>query len=199
MRSWLATAALASAAIATFAGHGAGSPDAPHARAPISSRFGGARHEAAEARALQRYLARVEPIRAGVNRLLDGADPVLARYGRHRLGSHAAADEVRRLERRFAGYAGAVRRLAPVPRRLARAHRAYARTYLLEDAYLRALAAAIPSRRFGLLPRTEEAQRRAIVAWRRRLEAVAARLGVRLPAYVQVAGRGEIAPSPVGR
>jgi hypothetical protein len=69
---------------------------------------------------------------------------------------------------------------------------------VLEDAYLRALLAAIPSRDFGSLPNTQAAQRAAIVAWRRRLEEQAERLEVRLPADVQVAGRGEIAPSPFG-
>jgi hypothetical protein len=69
---------------------------------------------------------------------------------------------------------------------------------VLEDAYLRALVAALPRRDFGSLPRTQDAQRAAIVAWRHRLEAVAERIGVRLPADIQIAGRGEIAPSPFG-
>jgi len=85
-----------------------------------------------------------------------------------------------------------------VPSRLAAAQRAYAHTYDLEDAYLRALVAAIPGRDFDSLPRTAEAQRRAIVIWRRRLEGEAERAGVILPQDIEVAGRGEIAPSPLG-
>jgi hypothetical protein len=81
---------------------------------------------------------------------------------------------------------------------LALAHRRYAHAYLLEDAYLRALAKALPSRRFGALPSTARRQRAAIVAWRVRLEAAAGRLGVALPADLEQAGRGEIAPSPRG-
>jgi hypothetical protein len=102
------------------------------------------------------------------------------------------------LERRFAGYGKAIAEVRPVPRELSAVQRAYARTYVLEDAYLRALVAAIPSRDFGSLPDTQAAQRAAIVSWRRHLEAVARRLGVRLPADVQIAGRGEIAPGPFG-
>jgi hypothetical protein len=78
------------------------------------------------------------------------------------------------------------------------AQRAYSHTYVLEDNYLRAMVAAIPERAFASLPHTEDVQRRAIVAWRLRLHAVADRLGVSLPADVEVAGKGEIAPSPLG-
>jgi hypothetical protein len=102
------------------------------------------------------------------------------------------------LERRFAGYREAIAEVRPVPPELVAAQRAYVHTYVLEDAYLRALIAAIPGRDFGSLPNTQAAQRAAIASWRRQLEAVARRLGVQLPADVQVAGRGEIAPSPFG-
>lgn len=85
-----------------------------------------------------------------------------------------------------------------MPSGLAVAHRAYAHTYLLEDAYLRALVRATPQRRFASLPRTEDAQRAAILAWRHRLEAMADRLDMRLPADVRIAGEGEIVPSPLG-
>jgi hypothetical protein len=69
---------------------------------------------------------------------------------------------------------------------------------VLEDAYLSALAAALPERRFDDLPHTQNRQRAAIVGWRIQLEVLAQRLGVRLPADLQAAGRGEIAPSPSG-
>ena len=64
--------------------------------------------------------------------------------------------------------------------------------------YLSALTAAIPEREFDDLPKTQDAQRAAVIAWRTRLEVVAAGLGVQLPADLQQAGRGEIAPSPFG-
>ncbi len=185
---WRAAAAL-SAAIAVLAGCGSAStstgPDHPE-------------REASRASAVERYLGRVEPIRLGVNRLLDRAEPILRRYRRHRLGGRAAQRRMRRLERRFARYTARIRRLRPVPVELARAQRAYAHTYVLEDAYLRALTTAIPTRGYADLPRTQAAQRAAIVAWRTRLEALADRLDMRLPADVQLAGRGEIAPSPGG-
>ena len=57
---------------------------------------------------------------------------------------------------------------------------------------------ALPDRDFEALPATQSRQRAAIIAWRIRLEVVAGRLGMRLPADLEVAGRGEIAPSPLG-
>jgi hypothetical protein len=47
---------------------------------------------------LEAYLAQVEPIRVAVNRLLDGADPILAAYGEHRLSTRVAQ---RRIDRRW--------------------------------------------------------------------------------------------------
>ncbi len=85
-----------------------------------------------------------------------------------------------------------------VPAPLRGAQRAYAHTYVLEDAYLSALVSALPDRDFEALPATQSRQRAAIIAWRIRLEVVAGRLGMRLPADLEVAGRGEIAPSPLG-
>jgi hypothetical protein len=78
------------------------------------------------------------------------------------------------------------------------AHASYAHTYVLEDSYLSALTAALPSREFGDLPQRADRQRAAIIAWRIRLEVLANRLGVTLPRDLQQAGRGEIAPSPEG-
>ena len=155
--------------------------------------------EPASAKAqLQAYVARVEPIRLQVNRLLDRADPTLSAYGDHRLGAAAAQQRIEALERRFAAYAVRIAALHPVPPALRAAQASYAHTYVFEDAYLSALAAAIPERQFDDLPDTQSQQRAAIVAWRIRLEVLADRLGVRLPADLQAAGRGEIAPSPSG-
>jgi hypothetical protein len=140
----------------------------------------------------------VEPIRLGVNRLLDRADPILSAYHEHRLGPNGAQEGMAALERRFAAYAVKIAALRPLPPALRAVHRAYAHTYVLEDSYLSALSAAIPERDFADLPDTQARQRAAIIAWRIRLQVVADRAGARLPADIQVAGRGEIAPSPVG-
>jgi NAD-dependent oxidoreductase involved in siderophore biosynthesis len=144
------------------------------------------------------YLARVEPIRLQVNRLLDRADPTLSAFGEHRLGAGVAQGRIEDLERRFAPYVVKIAALAPVPAALRSAQASYAHTYVLEDAYLSALAAALPEREFDDLPDTQSQQRASIIAWRVRLEVLASRLGVRLPADIQAAGRGEIAPSPSG-
>jgi hypothetical protein len=159
---------------------------------------GGANSASTGSAALRRYLAQVEPIRLAVNKLLDGADPTLLAYGRHRLSSSGAERRISALERRFAAYIVQINGLTSAPAPLRAAQRAYAHTYILEDAYLSALATAIPSRSFDNLPRTQDAQRVAIIAWRTRLQVVADRLGVRLPPDIQAAGRGEIAPSPLG-
>jgi hypothetical protein len=140
----------------------------------------------------------VEPIRRAVDRLLERADPILRRYDLHQLGARRTQRRIGNLEHRFALYTTRIGGLTPVPAGLAAMHRRYAHAYLLEDAYLRALANALPSRRFGALPRTARRQRAAIVAWRVRLEAAAGRLGVALPSDLEQAGRGEIAPSPRG-
>jgi hypothetical protein len=179
-----ATIAAVALAIVALAGCGAGS--------------GGTQAKASQELALEGYLAKVEPIRLAVNRLLARADPILTAYSRHRLGTREAERQMNSLEGRFAAYTVQINRLGPVPAALAVAQHAYAHTYILEDAYLSALAAAIPSRSFDNLPKTQDAQRAAIIAWRTRLQIVADRLGMRLPSDLQVAGRGEIAPSPQG-
>ncbi len=102
------------------------------------------------------------------------------------------------LEHQFAAYTVQINGLSPVPAELSAAQRSYAHTYILEDAYLSALVAAIPDRSFDDLPDTQDAQRAAIIGWRTRLEVLADRLGVQLPSDIGVAGRGEIAPSPMG-
>jgi hypothetical protein len=159
---------------------------------------GGADRPSTAPGAVQAYVARVEPIRLGVNRLLDRADPILAGYRERRLGKRQAQARIAALERRFAAYATRIAALRPVPAALANVQRAYAHTYVLEDSYLSALAAAVPEREFEDLPATQPRQRAAIIAWRIRLEVLARRLGIRLPADLQRAGRGEIAPSPLG-
>src|SRR2546421_2239185 len=149
-------------------------------------------------RALISYVQRVEPIRLAVNRLLDQADPILEGYRRHRLSPKEAGRRFDRLERRFAGYTERIAAIEPANAVLAHLPRPYAHTYVLEDAYLSALAGALPEQRFDHLPDTKARQRAAIIEWRTRPTPLAARTGARLPADLQRAGRGEIAPSPGG-
>lgn len=74
----------------------------------------------------------------------------------------------------------------------------HAHTYILEDSYLSALTTGLGERDLDELPKTQAAQRTAIIEWRTGLTVLARRLGVVLPADLQAAGRGEIAPSPDG-
>jgi hypothetical protein len=159
---------------------------------------GAADRPASAGGSVEAYLRSVEPIRLGVNRLLDRADPILSAYRDHRLGSRETQRRMAALERRFAAYARRIAALPAIPDSLRTAHRAYAHTYVLEDSYLNALVAALPDRQFEDLPATQSRQRAAIIGWRIRLEVVARRLGIRLPRDLQAAGRGEIAPSPLG-
>lgn len=160
---------------------------------------GGHPSSRADARAtFAAYLAKVERVRLPVNRLLDDADPILSAYRERRIGPAEAQRRMGALERRFAAYERQIAAVRPVPVEMRAAQAAYAHTYVLEDAYLRALTAALPSRDYSHLPHTAEAQRATVAVWRRRLEAVAAKLGVSLPADIRIAGRGEIAPSPTG-
>lgn len=147
---------------------------------------------------LTAYVSRVEPIRLQVNRLLNQADPTLSALGDGRLPTAAAQRRLGQMERRFAAEAVKIAAVGPVPEPLRAAQRAYAHTYVLEDSYLSALVAALPDRTFDELPNTQSRQRAAITAWRIALEVQAHRLGMRLPADLQAAGRGEIAPSPTG-
>jgi hypothetical protein len=148
--------------------------------------------------ALRSYLHAVEPIRLGVNDLLEGADPILESYRTHQLTGDQTAAAMDTLERRFASYTVEINALTPSNRALARLHAPYAHTYILEDAYLSALAAALPGGDFSTLPNTQAAQRAAIIEWRTRLEVISRQNHTPLPADLQQAGRGEIAPAVSG-
>ena len=159
---------------------------------------GGSAPRPSDRQALSAYVGRIEPLRHGVNELLDGADPILGGYRDGRLSATATQHGLRRIEHRFAHYEAGVAAVRPVPPDLIAAQRAYAHTYVLEDAYLRALIAAVPGRRWNQLPRFEARQRRVLVAWRNALAIEAARVDVPLPDDIQIAGGGEITPSPLG-
>jgi hypothetical protein len=147
---------------------------------------------------LRSYLTAVEPIRLSVNDLLEGADPILDGYRAHHLSGAQAAVAMGRLEQGFAGYMVDINELQPSDGNLAAINAPYAHTYILEDAYLNALVAALPTGDFSGLPDTQSEQRDAIIEWRVQLEVLAQRLSVVLPQDLQQAGRGEIAPSVSG-
>ncbi len=148
---------------------------------------------------MRAYLRAIEPLRTEVNRLLDGADPILLSYSEHRMSAADTQRKMHRLERRFVPYVNAIGALRSVPPDLSAAQKAYAHTYVLEDRYLRALISALPRRQWGRLPNTEARQRWTIVAWRDAVAREAARVHVPLPHDIQIAGTGEITPSPEGK
>ena len=148
--------------------------------------------------ALEDYVAKVQPIRLGINELLDKADPILEGYREGDLSAKQAQRGIERIERGAAGYAVRIAAIEDVPEEMREAQAAYAHTFVLQDTYLSALAAALPTRAFDELPHFQNAQRAAIIAWRTRLQVLADRWGAKLPANLQVAGRGEISPAPTG-
>ncbi len=152
--------------------------------------------EAVPRAAIERYLGEVEPTRLGVNALLEGADPILR--ARERTGARVAAARMGQLERRFAGYAVRIAAVEPANAKLRALNAPYAETYVFEDAYLSALASGLADGSLEDLPNTQDAQRDAIIRWRIALTVLADKVRAPLPADLQQAGRGEIAPSPGG-
>jgi hypothetical protein len=149
-------------------------------------------------KALEDYVAKVEPIRLGINELLDRADPILGAYADGKIDAAEAKRRMGKLEGREAAYAVQIAEVEPVPDELRAVHDAYAHTFVLQDTYLSTLVAAIPDRQFDELPHFQDQQRATIIAWRTRLHVLADKLGAKLPADLQQAGRGEISPSPTG-
>lgn len=146
--------------------------------------------------AIEQYLGEVEPIRLAVNRLLEGADPILSAFEERGIGSGQAARRMGELERRFAAYTVAIAAVNPPSAQLRALNAPYAETYVLEDAYLSALVAGLAEREVSNLPNTQAAQRAAIIQWRTNLTVLAQAAHASLPADLQQAGRGEIAPFP---
>jgi hypothetical protein len=143
-------------------------------------------------------MRQIEPIRLAVNRLLSTADPTLEAFGDHRITGPQAARRIGALERRFAAYTVEVTAIQPRTAMLRSLHAEYAHTYILEDAYLSALVTGLAERHLNGLPDTQATQRAAIIAWRTGLTVLAQQTSTPLPADLQQAGRGEIAPSPGG-
>jgi hypothetical protein len=157
-----------------------------------------ATRQRAQRAAIERYLGEVEPIKLAVNALLDGADPILDALHDRRIGPDEAARCMGRLEQRFSAYAVDIAAVDPSTVQLRALNVGYANTYVFEDAYLSALVAGLADGELGDLPNTQAAQRAAIIRWRIDLTVLARATGAPLPADLQQAGRGEIAPSPNG-
>jgi hypothetical protein len=148
--------------------------------------------------AIERYMGEVEPIRLAVNKLLEGADPILEAFHDRRITPSEAARRMGQLERRFAAYAVDIAAVEPPTAQLRALNAPYANTYVYEDAYLSALVAGLADDELTNLPNTQAAQRAAIIRWRIGLTVLASAADAPLPADLQQAGRGEIAPSPNG-
>jgi hypothetical protein len=170
--------------IAALAGCGSGG----HTQAPSPS----------QRTALARYLRQVEPVRLSVNRLLNQADPILVAFRRHKISHVVAAQRMGVLERRFADDAVEIAAIRPATAQLRALHALYAHTYVLEDAYLNALVAGLHADKLDNLPNTQNDQRAAIIQWRFGITVLARRVRLSLPADLQQAGRGEVAPSVGG-
>lgn len=145
--------------------------------------------------AIERYLDEVEPIRLAVNRLLEGADPILGAFEAKRIPPREAARRMGKLELRFASYTVDVAALDPPSPRLHALNASYAAIYVLEDSYLSALVSGLASDKLDGLPDTQSTQRAAIIRWRTELSVLARATHTPLPADLQQAGRGELAPS----
>ncbi|HEY4894994.1 MAG TPA: hypothetical protein VII01_02805 [Solirubrobacteraceae bacterium] len=143
-------------------------------------------------------MGEVEPIRLAVNKLLGGADPILGAFHDRRVSPSEAARRMGQLEQRFAAYAVDIAAVDPPTAQLRALNGGYANTYVLEDAYLSALVAGLADDKLTDLPNTQAAQRAAIIRWRIGLTVLARATDAGLPADLQHAGRGEIAPSPNG-
>jgi hypothetical protein len=152
----------------------------------------------AQRSAIELYLGEVEPIRLAVNRLLEGADPILDAFHDRRISPGEAARHMGQLEQRFAGYAVDIAAVDPSTAQLRALNAGYANTYVFEDAYLSVLVAGLADGELTDLPNTRAAQRAAIIRWRIGLTVLAHAADAPLPADIQQAGRGEIAPSPNG-
>lgn len=161
----------------------------------VGSTSGAAGVSAPELRA---YVQEIEAIRLPVNDLLNGADPILDAYHDKTITPAVASSRMGALEQRFATYLLDVNAIDPSNPELAKLHAPYAHTYYDEDNYLSTLASDLDEGDFDNLPDTQDAQRLAIIEWRTELEILARQTGVGLPADLQQAGRGEIAPTPDG-
>jgi hypothetical protein len=133
-----------------------------------------------------------------VNALLQGADPIIDGFREHTRTDGQSAAKMGALEESFADYTAEMAEVQPSDPALAAINTPYAHTFILEDSYLNALVNGMAEDDVDDLPDTQSDQRAAIIEWRVQLEVLGKRLGVALPADLQQAGRGEIAPSVSG-
>ena len=138
--------------------------------------------------AIERYMHEVEPIRLAVNKLLEGADPILSAYHERLISPRQASLRMGILERRFAAYTVDMAAIAPATAQLRTVNAPYAHTYILEDSYLSALTTGLAERDLDSLPDTQSEQRSAIIQWRTGLTVLARAADAPLPADLQ-AGR----------
>src|SRR5262249_51250685 len=141
---------------------------------------------AEQRQALEDYVAAVQPIRLGINEVLDRADPIMSAYADRRISAREAKRRMGAIEARVAQYAVQIAEVGPVPDELRAVHAAYAHVFILQDTYLSTRVAAIPSREFDELPHSQDQQRAAIIAWRTRLQVLADRWDATLPANLQI-------------
>jgi hypothetical protein len=130
--------------------------------------------------------------------LLQGADPIIDGFREHTRTDGQSAAKMGALEESFADYTAEMAEVQPSDPALAAINTPYAHTFILEDSYLNALVNGMAEDDVDDLPDTQSDQRAAIIEWRVQLEVLGKRLGVALPADLQQAGRGEIAPSVSG-
>src|SRR3954463_13836204 len=78
--------------------------------------------------ALEEYVGAVQPIRLGINELLDKADPILEGYNEGELNAAQAKRRMGRLEGGVADYAVRIAEVEPVPEEMRAAQDSYAHT-----------------------------------------------------------------------
>jgi hypothetical protein len=188
------TLASAAAALAIVTGFAAGCASSGSGHAGST----GTAPPVVSAAELRSYVQQVEAVRLPVNALLERADPILEAAHDKKISPAVASGRMSTLEQEFADYTTQINALEPSNPTLAKLNAPYAHTYIYEDAYLATLASDLSGGDFDNLPDTQGAQRLAIIEWRTQLEILAKKAGVTLPADIQEAGRGEIAPSPEG-
>jgi hypothetical protein len=107
--------------------------------------------------AIERYLGEVQPIRLAVNKLLEGADPILEAFHDRHITPEQAARRMGQLEQRFAAYAVDIAAVNPPTAQLRALNAPYADTYVFEDTYLSALVVSLADNELTHLPNTQAA------------------------------------------
>ncbi len=93
-------------------------------------------HLGTRASDLKSYLAAIEPIRLGVNALLNNADPIINGFKDKQLTDAQASAQMGGLEQSFADFTVEVNALQPADPTLASINAPYAHTFILEELVL---------------------------------------------------------------